>query len=106
MALASTTACNQALNGLDASGTPTNLMAYTPLHPAPPGPTGAAGMPSIHRLAFHFWGRLSFRSPSPSSGTTGRLGNAPEDGGLEQFCPEFAMRRLTGRHLTFVAIEV
>ena len=41
MPLASTTAENQALNGLDASGTPTNLMAFTSLHTASPGTTGA-----------------------------------------------------------------
>jgi hypothetical protein len=41
MALASTTATNQALNGLDASGTPTNLMAFVSLHSASPSTTGA-----------------------------------------------------------------
>lgn len=41
MALAGTTACNQALNGLDASGTPTNLMTHTSLHTASPSTTGA-----------------------------------------------------------------
>jgi hypothetical protein len=41
MALASTTAENQALNGLDASGSPTNLMGFTSLHTASPGTTGA-----------------------------------------------------------------
>ena len=42
MPLASTTAENQALNGLDASGTPTNLMAATALHVSTgPSTTGA-----------------------------------------------------------------
>ena len=41
MALASTTAENQALNGLDASGSPSNLMAATALHTASPSTTGA-----------------------------------------------------------------
>lgn len=42
MARASTTAENQALDALDASGTPTNLMAYVTLHTADPGTTGAS----------------------------------------------------------------
>lgn len=41
MALASPTAENQALNALDASGTPTNLIAFVALHTASPGTTGA-----------------------------------------------------------------
>lgn len=41
MALAGTQATNQALNGLDASGTPTNLMAFVSLHTASPGLNGA-----------------------------------------------------------------
>lgn len=41
MALASATAENQALNGLDASGTPTNVIAYVALHTASPSTTGA-----------------------------------------------------------------
>lgn len=41
MALAGTTACNQALNGLDATGTPTNVMAFIMLHSASPSTTGA-----------------------------------------------------------------
>lgn len=40
MALASTTACNQALNGLDASGAPTNVMSHVALHTATTGTTG------------------------------------------------------------------
>lgn len=45
MALASINAANQALNGLDASGTPTNLMAFVSFHSASPGAPalGAAG---------------------------------------------------------------
>lgn len=42
MALASVTAANQSLNALDASGTPTNLMAYVSLHTATPSTTGAS----------------------------------------------------------------
>lgn len=42
MALAGSTATNQALNGLDASGTPTNLLAFIALHSATPGTTGAS----------------------------------------------------------------
>lgn len=42
MALASIQAEQQSLNGLDASGTPTNLMAFTALHTATPGTTGAS----------------------------------------------------------------
>lgn len=41
MALASTTAENQALNALDASGSPSNLLAYVSLHTASPSTTGA-----------------------------------------------------------------
>lgn len=42
MALASTTACNQALNGIDASGTPTNLATHLSLHTATTSTTGAS----------------------------------------------------------------
>lgn len=42
MALASTSYINQALNALDASGTPTNLAAYVSLHTATPSTTGAS----------------------------------------------------------------
>jgi hypothetical protein len=51
MALASTTAENQALNGLDASGSPTNLMAFTSLHTASPGTTGANEYAGVTRQA-------------------------------------------------------
>jgi hypothetical protein len=37
----STTGANQALNALDASGSPTNLLAFTSLHSASPSTTGA-----------------------------------------------------------------
>lgn len=37
MSLLSTTGINQGLNALDASGTPTNLMAFVSLHTASPG---------------------------------------------------------------------
>lgn len=42
MALASSNYTNQALNALDASGTPTNLAAYVALHTASPSTTGAS----------------------------------------------------------------
>lgn len=42
MALASATATNQALNGLDASGSPTNLAAFVSLHTATTSTTGAS----------------------------------------------------------------
>jgi len=41
MALAGTTACNQALDGMNAAGTPTNLMTHVALHTASPSTTGA-----------------------------------------------------------------
>lgn len=41
MPLASATATNQALNGLDASGTPANVIGFVSLHTASPGTTGA-----------------------------------------------------------------
>jgi hypothetical protein len=41
MALASTTACNQALDGINAAGTPTNLLLAVALHTASPSTTGA-----------------------------------------------------------------
>jgi hypothetical protein len=41
MALLSTTGENQALNALDASGSPTNLMAFVSGHTASPSTTGA-----------------------------------------------------------------
>lgn len=42
MALASTTACNQALNAIDASGAPTNLATHMSLHTATTSTTGAS----------------------------------------------------------------
>lgn len=51
MALASTTATNQALNGLDASGTPTNLMTHTSLHTATTGTTGTNEYAGVTRQA-------------------------------------------------------
>lgn len=42
MALASSTAANQALNALDASGSPTNLMSHVALHTATTSTTGAS----------------------------------------------------------------
>jgi hypothetical protein len=42
MPLAGIQAEQQSLNGIDASGSPTNLMAYTALHTATPGTTGTS----------------------------------------------------------------
>ena len=42
MALASTTATNQALDGMNAVGTPTNLMSHVALHTATTGTTGTS----------------------------------------------------------------
>lgn len=42
MALASPTATNQALDGLSATGTPTNVIGFVSLHTATTGTTGAA----------------------------------------------------------------
>lgn len=72
MALASTTACNQALNGLDASGTPTNVLAYASLHTASPSTTGAnenANTGSYARQACS-WNLASGGSKTNSSSLT------------------------------------
>lgn len=41
MALAGTTACNQALDGINAAGSPVNLLLAVALHTASPSTTGA-----------------------------------------------------------------
>lgn len=69
MALASTTAENQALNGLDASGTPTNLMAYMSLHTASPSTTGANEYAGVTRQACS-WNAASGGSKTNSSALT------------------------------------
>lgn len=72
MALASATAANQALNALDASGTPTNLMAYVSLHSASPSTTGAnenAATGSYARQACS-WNAASGSSKTNSSALT------------------------------------
>lgn len=51
MALASTSACNQALNAIDASGSPTNLATHLQMHTASPGTTGANEMATTTRQA-------------------------------------------------------
>lgn len=51
MARASGTAEAQATNGLDASGTPVNLMAFINVNTADPGTTGASEMVSSTRQA-------------------------------------------------------
>lgn len=47
----STTAKNQVLNAIDASGTPTNLATHLQLHSADPGTTGANELGSTSRQA-------------------------------------------------------
>lgn len=72
MALASTTAANQALNGLDASGTPTNLLLAVALHTATPGTTGTsenANTGSYARQACS-WNAASGGSKTNSSALT------------------------------------
>lgn len=72
MALASTTAANQALNGLDASGTPTNLLLAVALHTASPSTTGAnenANTGSYARQACS-WNAASGGSKTNSSALT------------------------------------
>lgn len=78
MALASTTAANQALNGLDASGTPTNLMAYVALHTASPSTTGAnenANSGSYARQSCS-WNAASSGSKTNSSSLTFSTGGS------------------------------
>jgi hypothetical protein len=72
MALASTTACNQALNGLDASGSPTNLLLAVALHTATTSTTGAsenANSGSYARQACS-WNAASSGSKTNSSSLT------------------------------------
>lgn len=72
MALASTTYCNQALNALDASGTPTNLASHVALHTASPSTTGAnenANSGSYARQACS-WNAASSGSKTNSSSLT------------------------------------
>lgn len=72
MALASTTAENQALNGLDASGSPTNLLLAVALHTATPSTTGAsenANSGSYARQACS-WNAASSGSKTNSSSLT------------------------------------
>lgn len=70
----STTGANQALNGLDASGTPTNLMTHLQMHSATPGTTGANELGSTTRQACA-WnaasGGTKTNSGSPSFTTPG-----------------------------------
>src|SRR5690349_15543666 len=72
MALASSTACNQALNGLDASGSPTNIIGFVSLHTASPSTTGAnenANSGSYARQACS-WNAASSGSKTNSSSLT------------------------------------
>lgn len=78
MALASATACNQALNGLDASGTPTNVMSHVSLHSASPSTTGAnenANSGSYARQACS-WNAASSSSKTNSSSLTFTTGGS------------------------------
>jgi hypothetical protein len=67
MALASTTAENQALTGLD--GGTTNVLAYVQLHTASPSTTGANEMSSVTRQACT-WNAASGGSKTNSSALT------------------------------------
>lgn len=72
MARLSTTGANQALNGLDASGTPTNLLAAVALHVGDPSTTGAnenANTGSYARQACS-WNAASGGSKTNSSSLT------------------------------------
>lgn len=64
----STTALNQALNGLDASGTPTNLMGYVNLNTADPGTTGANESTATRQACS--WNAASGGSKTNSSAMT------------------------------------
>jgi len=66
MALAGITATNQALNGLDASGTPTNLIGFVQLHSATTGTTGTSELASTTRQACT-WNTASAGSKTNSS---------------------------------------
>lgn len=67
MALASTTATNQALDGL--SGGTVNVLAYTQLHSASPSTTGANELGSTTRQACS-WNAASAGSKTNSSSLT------------------------------------
>lgn len=72
MALAGTTACNQALDGINAAGTPTNLMSHSALHVGSPSTTGAnenANSGSYARQACS-WNAASGGSKTNSSSLT------------------------------------
>lgn len=71
MALASVNAANQALNGLDASGTPTNLMGFVSLHVASPGTPAlnAAGANENANAGSYARQACSWNAPSASSKT-------------------------------------
>lgn len=72
MSLASPTACNQALNGLDASGSPTNVIGFVSMHSASPSTTGAnenANSGSYARQACT-WNVASSSSKTNSSSLT------------------------------------
>jgi hypothetical protein len=69
MALASTTYATQALNALDATGTPVNLAAFVQLHSASPSTTGANELTSTTRQACT-WNAASAGSKTNSSALT------------------------------------
>lgn len=69
MPLASTTSCNQALNAQDATGSPTNVIAFVALHTATTGTTGTnenANSGSYARQACS-WNAASSASKTNSS---------------------------------------
>lgn len=67
MSLASTTACNQALDAL--SGGTVNVLAYVALHTASPSTTGANEMGSVTRQACS-WNAASSGTKTNSSALT------------------------------------
>jgi hypothetical protein len=69
MALASTQYANQALNALDASGSPVNLASHVQLNTASPGTTGANEMASSTRQACT-WNAAASGSKTNSSALT------------------------------------
>ncbi len=72
MARASSTAENQALNGLDASGSPTNIIGFVSLHTGDPSTTGANENPATGSYARQActWNAASSGSKTNSSSLT------------------------------------
>lgn len=72
MALASPTACNQALDGINAVGSPVNLMSHVALHTATTSTTGAAENANTGSYARQActWNAASSSSKTNSSSLT------------------------------------